>query len=70
MIVRCDTVEGDLGARTNADAAGVRETLDALAQEMRMARGPRPWLRLVDQGPGAAWAEIGSWQPWPAEANR
>jgi hypothetical protein len=66
MIDRCDEVERGLDGRTDGDDPEVRRTLDALDAELRAARGSRPWLRLVDQGPNAEWAAIGRWEPRPA----
>jgi hypothetical protein len=61
MISRCDEVEQALGERNDGTEA-MQQALDALDAELRAARGARPWLRLVDQGPGAEWAAIGTWQ--------
>lgn len=66
MIERCDTVERGLADRQDsagAEAARALDALDDLDAAMQTARRPRPWLRLVDQGPGAEWAAIGTWQP-------
>ena len=65
MIARCDEVERSLGERKDGADPVVQRALDALDAELRAARGARPWLRLVDQGPGAEWAAIGAWQPRP-----
>jgi hypothetical protein len=66
MIARCDEVESSLGEHKDAGNPTVQHALDALDAELRAARGTRPWLRLVDQGPGAEWAAIGTWEPRPA----
>lgn len=65
VIDRCDEVERTLDTHADARDATGQRALDALVAEVRAARGSRPWLRLVDQGPGAEWAAIGSWQPLP-----
>lgn len=66
MIARCDAVAQSLAERGAGGDSALDQTLDALDAEMRAVRGARPWLRLVDQGPGAEWAALGSWQPRPA----
>jgi hypothetical protein len=66
MIQRCDEVERALGERKDAGDPTIQHALDTLDAELRAARGARPWLRLVDQGPGAEWAAIGTWEPRPA----
>src|SRR5205823_8858050 len=66
MIERCDEVERTLGEYKSADDPTVQHALDTLDAELRTARGARPWLRLVDQGPGAEWAVIGTWESRPA----
>ena len=70
MIVRCDTVERSLGNRKDDADPQVRAALDELDDALRADRGNRPWLRLVDQGPGAEWAAIGSWQARPPRPVR
>ncbi len=65
MIDRCDEIERLLGDRKDGSDPEVQRALDGLDTELRAARGTRPWLRLVDQGPGAAWAAIGKWEPRP-----
>ena len=70
MIERCDTVEQTIAARegsADAETARALDDLDDLDAAMQAARRPRPWLRLVDQGPGAEWAAIGAWQPRAAD---
>ena len=66
MIERCDEVERTLGARKDAGDPTGQHALDTLDAELRAGRGARPWLRLVDQGPGAKCAAIGTWEPRPA----
>jgi hypothetical protein len=66
MIDRCDEVERMLGDRKDGSDPEVKQALDKLDGELRAARGARPWLRLVDQGTGAAWAAVGTWEPRPA----
>ncbi len=63
MIERCDAVEQALGERRQHPDAESARTLAELDAAMRAERVPRPWLRLVDQGAGAEWAAIGTWQP-------
>ncbi|HWE61237.1 MAG TPA: hypothetical protein VHB98_05960 [Chloroflexota bacterium] len=65
MIAQCDEVARALGGRTDGDDPEVRRALDQLDDALRAARGARPWLRLVDQGDGEAWAAIGTWEPRP-----
>lgn len=67
MIAQCDAVERGLADHQGSADAETDRTLDDLDAEMRAARRPRPWLRLVDQGPGAEWAAIGTWQPRAAD---
>jgi hypothetical protein len=66
MIDQCDETERVLGDRKDGGDSQVRLALDHLNGELRAARGARPWLRLVDQGPGAVWAALGTWEPRPA----
>lgn len=62
VIDRCDEVERTLGERKDGGDPAVQQALNDLDAALRAARGTRPWLRLVDQGPGSEWAAVGAWE--------
>jgi hypothetical protein len=66
MIARCDAVEQTLDTARERSETDRDATLADLDDEMRSARAPHSWLRLVDQGVGAEWAAIGTWEARPA----
>ena len=65
MIARCDEVEQTLDAGREGSETDRDTMLAGLDAAMRSARAPHSWLRLVDQGAGAEWAAVGTWEARP-----